>query len=95
MRRTKQDKNIARSLPDKQEQKNISADSGTSFTLPGASSRNASRNREKTGFERKGIILQTLNKLKLLCNHPALYLKESATKQTVRRSHKSEKLLNS
>ena len=48
---------------------------------------------EKTGFERKGMILQTLNKLKLLCNHPALYLKESTAKQTVRRSHKSQKII--
>ena len=29
-----------------------------------------------TGFEKKGLILKMLSKLKQLCNHPALYLKE-------------------
>ena len=29
-----------------------------------------------TGFEKKGRILKMLSKLKQLCNHPALYLKE-------------------
>ena len=29
-----------------------------------------------SGFEKKGRILKMLSKLKQLCNHPALYLKE-------------------
>ena len=45
------------------------------------------------GFARRGIILQMLNSLKQLCNHPALYLKEKHPKQIVERSHKVEKLL--
>ncbi|MED3937117.1 DEAD/DEAH box helicase [Priestia megaterium] len=94
LRRTKQDKNIARSLPDKQEQKEyipLTAEQASLYQelVQGM----FQETEEKTGFERKGIILQTLNKLKLLCNHPALYLKESAAKQTVRRSHKSEKII--
>ena len=31
---------------------------------------------ELTGFQKKGRVLKMLSKLKQLCNHPALYLKE-------------------
>ena len=34
------------------------------------------RLRSCPAFERKGLILQMLSRLKQLCNHPALYLKE-------------------
>lgn len=80
LRRTKQDKNIARSLPDKQEQKEYIPLTAEQASLYQELVQEMLEETEgKTGFERKGLILQTLNKLKLLCNHPALYLKESAT----------------
>ncbi|MCL9797720.1 hypothetical protein MXD58_026110, partial [Frankia sp. AgKG'84/4] len=47
-----------------------------------------------SAFERKGIILQMLGKLKQLCNHPALYLKEEPSDivDAPKRSGKLEKL---
>lgn len=47
-----------------------------------------------SGFERKGLILQMLSRLKQLCNHPALYLKEQATgRELLERSNKLDKLI--
>ena len=43
-------------------------------------------------FERKGLILQMLSRLKQLCNHPALYLKEERPVNLIERSAKLEKL---
>ncbi|TYR80148.1 DEAD/DEAH box helicase [Priestia megaterium] len=94
LRRTKKDHQIALDLPDKQEQKEyipLTIEQASLYeqlvhdTLKEADG--------KTGLERKGFILQMLTKLKLLCNHPALYLKESANKQTVSRSYKVEKII--
>jgi SNF2 family DNA or RNA helicase len=45
------------------------------------------------GFERKALILKMLGKLKQICNHPALYLKEEASSPLQGRSHKIDKLL--
>src|SRR5690606_27476329 len=45
-----------------------------------------------SGFERKGLVLQMLSKLKQLCNHPALYLKEQTPTSLLDRSVKMEKL---
>jgi len=45
-----------------------------------------------SGFERKGLILQMLTKLKQICDHPALYLKEEAPTHILHRSGKTEKL---
>ncbi|MFK4998763.1 hypothetical protein ACI2OX_19970 [Bacillus sp. N9] len=44
-------------------------------------------------FERKGLILQMLNKLKQLCNHPALYLKEEIPSEVESRSNKMATLI--
>jgi SNF2 family DNA or RNA helicase len=46
-----------------------------------------------TGIQRKGLILKMLGKLKQLCNHPSLYLKEEQPKDVLNRSHKMIKLL--
>ena len=43
-------------------------------------------------FERKGMILQMIGKLKQLCNHPGLYLKEEAISNVRVRSGKLDKL---
>ena len=48
-----------------------------------------------SGFEKKGRILKMLNKLKQLCNHPALYLKEPFDDATsmVKRSVKLKRII--
>ncbi|WP_159885975.1 DEAD/DEAH box helicase [Paenibacillus puerhi] len=45
------------------------------------------------GMEKKGLILATLTKLKQICNHPALFLKEPADAAWEDRSSKLERLL--
>ncbi|BAQ09936.1 ATP-dependent helicase [Bacillus sp. OxB-1] len=48
-----------------------------------------------TGFEKKGLILKMLSRLKQLCNHPALFLKEPAApaEQLLTRSDKLERIV--
>ncbi|GAA3319301.1 hypothetical protein GCM10020331_025630 [Ectobacillus funiculus] len=46
-----------------------------------------------SGIERRGFILLMLNKLKQICNHPALYLKEAEPHDVIERSEKCKKLL--
>ena len=77
MRRTKNDPELRLNLPEKLEQNEYvpltteqaalyeSFVSETKFKLENLS-----------GFERKGLILKMLSRLKQLCNHPALFLKE-------------------
>ncbi len=94
LRRTKTDERIALDLPDKLEQKEYCP-----LTVEQASlyeqivQQSLEKLDQVDGFARRGIILQMLNSLKQLCNHPALYLKEQHPKQIVERSHKVEKLL--
>ncbi len=45
-----------------------------------------------TGMQRKGLVLKMLSKLKQVCNHPSLYLKEEQPKGILTRSDKMEKL---
>ncbi|CUA80809.1 DEAD/DEAH box helicase [Anoxybacillus suryakundensis] len=94
LRRTKTDERIALDLPDKLEQKEYCP-----LTVEQASlyeqivQQSLEKLEQVDGLARRGIILQMLNSLKQLCNHPALYLKEKEPKQIVERSHKVEKLL--
>lgn len=94
LRRTKTDERIALDLPDKLEQKEYCP-----LTVEQASlyeqivQQSLEKLEQVDGFARRGIILQMLNNLKQLCDHPALYLKEEHPKQVVERSHKLEKLL--
>ncbi|WP_110112581.1 DEAD/DEAH box helicase [Bacillus sp. CGMCC 1.16541] len=94
MRRTKQDQQVQLNLPSKSEQKHY-----IPLTIEQASlyeqlvKDTLTEVEKRSSFERKGFILQMLTKLKQLCNHPALYLKEPVTKQTIQRSHKLETLL--
>jgi SNF2 family DNA or RNA helicase len=94
LRRTKKDEEVALNLPDKLEQKEYCPLTAEQASLYEQLVQDTFEQIEKlTGFERKGLILQMLSRLKQLCNHPALYLKEkSAERQLVDRSNKLEKL---
>ncbi|MFS0575855.1 DEAD/DEAH box helicase [Sporosarcina sp. 179-K 3D1 HS] len=48
-----------------------------------------------TGFEKKGLILKMLSRLKQLCNHPALFLKEPTARaeQLLARSDKLDRIV--
>ena len=97
LRRTKRDQEVALNLPDKQEQKEFVPLTAEQASLYEQLLQDTFANIEQlSSFERKGIILQMLNKLKQLCNHPALYLKEDAAKENIQhvraRSGKLDKL---
>ncbi len=95
LRRTKKDEEVALNLPDKQEQKEYCPLTAEQASLYEQLIHDTFAEIEKlSGFERKGLILQMLSRLKQLCNHPALYLKEkSAGRQLLDRSNKMEKLV--
>jgi SNF2 family DNA or RNA helicase len=94
LRRTKKDEEVALNLPDKLEQKEYCPLTAEQASLYEQLVQDTFEQIEKlTGFERKGLILQMLSRLKQLCNHPALYLKEkSVERQLEDRSNKLEKL---
>ncbi|MDX8361131.1 DEAD/DEAH box helicase [Cytobacillus sp. IB215316] len=93
LRRTKTDKEVALNLPDKQEQKEYCP-----LTVEQASlyeqlvQDTLTKIEQETGIKRKGLILTMLSKLKQLCNHPALYLKEEQPLDVLNRSTKLSKL---
>ncbi|MDX8363759.1 DEAD/DEAH box helicase [Cytobacillus sp. IB215665] len=93
LRRTKTDKDVALNLPDKQEQKEYCP-----LTVEQASlyeqlvQDTLTKIEQETGIKRKGLILTMLSKLKQLCNHPALYLKEEQPLDVLNRSTKLGKL---
>lgn len=93
LRRTKKDEEVALNLPDKQEQKEYCPLTAEQASLYEQLVQDTFAQIEAlTGFERKGLILQLLGRLKQLCNHPALYLKEEKPKDVLERSLKMEKL---
>ncbi len=93
LRRTKQDEEVALNLPDKLEQKEYCPLTAEQASLYEQLVKDTIADIERlTGFERKGLILQMLSRLKQLCNHPALYLKEERPANLVERSAKLEKL---
>ncbi|MGG3469532.1 DEAD/DEAH box helicase [Neobacillus pocheonensis] len=96
LRRTKKDEEVALNLPDKQEQKEYCPLTAEQASLYEQLIHDTFAEIEKlSGFERKGLILQMLSRLKQLCNHPALYLKEKSTdRQLLDRSNKLEKLVD-
>ncbi|MDG5471214.1 DEAD/DEAH box helicase [Jeotgalibacillus sp. ET6] len=47
-----------------------------------------------SGIERKGMVLQMLNRLKQLCDHPALFLREADPEYVTERSEKMLKLMD-
>ncbi|MBM4761497.1 DEAD/DEAH box helicase [Bacillus sp. B15-48] len=94
LRRTKKDKDVALNLPDKVEQKEYCPLTAEQASLYEQLVKDTFAQIEQlTGFERKGLILQMLGRLKQLCNHPALYLKEEQPGELINRSAKIEKLL--
>lgn len=77
LRRTKRDPDLMLNLPDKQEtQEFCPLTSEQAALYEGYIEDTVAQLEQLTGFEKKGRILKMLNKLKQLCNHPALYLKE-------------------
>ncbi|SOB90210.1 SNF2 family DNA or RNA helicase [Ureibacillus xyleni] len=77
LRRTKNDPDLMLNLPDKQETKEFCALTSEQAALyEGYIEDTMAQLDSMSAFEKKGRILQMLSKLKQLCNHPALYLKE-------------------
>lgn len=77
LRRTKRDPDLMLNLPDKQEKQEFCSLTAEQAALyEGFIEDTLVQLDQLTGFEKKGRILKMLNKLKQLCNHPALYLKE-------------------
>ncbi|WP_019412993.1 DEAD/DEAH box helicase [Paenisporosarcina sp. TG20] len=77
LRRTKQDPELLLNLPDKLEQREYCPLTTEQAALYESLIQETLFKVETlTGFEKKGLILKMLTKLKQLCNHPALYLKE-------------------
>ncbi len=94
LRRSKKDKEIALNLPDKLEQKEfVSLTSEQAALYQSIVEDTLVKVDQTEGFERKGLILQMLSKLKQICNHAALFLKEENPQDILKRSEKTEKLV--
>ncbi|WP_026693136.1 DEAD/DEAH box helicase [Peribacillus kribbensis] len=94
LRRTKKDKEVALNLPDKQEQKEFVPLTSEQASLYEQLVQDTFSQIEKlSAMERKGMILSLLGKLKQLCDHPSLYLKEGVEQHEAARSGKLEKLV--
>ncbi|MCH7320589.1 DEAD/DEAH box helicase [Solibacillus sp. MA9] len=77
LRRSKRDPELQLNLPDKQESHEFCALTTEQAALYEGYIQDTLASLEQlAGFEKKGRILKMLGKLKQLCNHPALYLKE-------------------
>ncbi|OIU67708.1 DEAD/DEAH box helicase [Rossellomorea aquimaris] len=93
LRRTKKDPEVELNLPEKIEQKeycSLTAEQAALYEQ--LVQETLTKVETLSGFERKGLILQMLNQLKQLCNHPALYLKEPDPRSILTRSEKMQKL---
>lgn len=93
LRRTKLDKEVALNLPEKLEQKEYCPLTVEQASLYEQLVKDTFEQVEQlAGMQRKGLILKMLSKLKQVCDHPALYLKEGQPKDILGRSSKMEKL---
>ncbi|WP_445506288.1 DEAD/DEAH box helicase [Niallia sp. 03190] len=93
LRRTKKDEEVALNLPDKLEQKEYCPLTAEQAALYEQLIHDTfAKIDQLSGMERKGLVLQMLSRLKQLCNHPALYLKEEKPSNLLERSVKMEKL---
>jgi len=93
LRRTKKDEAIALNLPDKLEQKEYCPLTVEQATLYEQLVKDTMTTIEKSSsFERVGLVLKMLTKLKQICNHPSLYLKETVYEDIENRSTKIEKV---
>ncbi len=94
LRRTKKDREVALNLPDKIEQKEFVPLTSEQASLYEQLIKDTFDKIDRlSSFERKGLILQMIGRLKQLCNHPALYLKEEVIHNANIRSGKLDKLL--
>lgn len=94
LRRTKTDPEVALNLPDKLEQKEYCPLTVEQASLYEQLVKDTFEQVEQLdGMQRKGLILKMLGKLKQVCDHPALYLKEERPVSISTRSTKMEKLL--
>ena len=93
LRRTKQDKEVALNLPDKEEEKEYCHLTAEQASIYETIVRDSLEEVEKLdGFARRGYILKMLGKLKQICDHPSLYLKEEQPKKIIERSEKMKKV---
>ena len=96
LRRTKKDPDLQLNLPEKQEQLEYCPLTPEQAALyEGLVQDTVEKMETLTGFEKKGLVLKMLSKLKQLCNHPALYLKEPYTsaEEILPRSQKLERIV--
>lgn len=92
LRRLKTDTRIIQDLPEKQEMKTYCPLTREQASLYQAAVRSMlSKVEEATGMTRRGLILQTMLRLKQICDHPALYMNDNSTLD--RRSGKLMRLL--
>ncbi|MEK4173615.1 DEAD/DEAH box helicase [Lysinibacillus sp. FSL L8-0312] len=78
LRRTKRDPHLQLNLPNKLESNEYCPLTAEQASLyEGYILETLDQLEQLTGFQKKGRVLKMLSKLKQLCNHPALYLKES------------------
>ncbi|MGK7955719.1 MAG: DEAD/DEAH box helicase, partial [Crocosphaera sp.] len=90
LRRLKTDKTIIQDLPEKQEMNVFCGLSSEQAKLYQQLVDNSlTEIEEKTGIERKGLVLSLLMKLKQICNHPDHFLKQ----KNLTKAEKSGKLL--
>lgn len=96
LRRTKRDSALMLNLPDKLEQREYCPLTEEQAVLYESFIQETLHKLETlSGFERKGLILKMLSKLKQLCNHPALYLKEpfENAEEMLSRSEKLDRIV--
>ncbi|WP_336046113.1 DEAD/DEAH box helicase [Solibacillus ferritrahens] len=96
LRRSKRDPELQLNLPEKQESLEFCALTPEQAAhYEGYIQDTLASLEQLTGFEKKGRILKMLNKLKQLCNHPALFLKEpfDGANSMVNRSVKLKRII--
>ncbi|MDB5055781.1 MAG: hypothetical protein JWM44_3831 [Bacilli bacterium] len=95
LRRVKKDPAIQLDLPDKNEMKAYVSLTAEQASLYENYIQDMFARLDKlTAMERRGLILAALTKLKQVCNHPALLLKEGVQTHQLGRSNKVERLLD-
>ncbi|GIP40338.1 ATP-dependent helicase [Paenibacillus sp. J31TS4] len=94
LRRVKKDPSIMLDLPDKDEAKAFVSLTAEQATLYENQIRDLfGRLETMSAMERRGQILASLTRLKQICNHPALYLKEGADAPWENRSNKVDRIV--
>ncbi|ARD48816.1 DEAD/DEAH box helicase [Sporosarcina sp. P33] len=97
MRRTKNDPELRLNLPEKLEQNEyVPLTTEQAALYESFVAETKFKLETLTGFERKGLILKMLSRLKQLCNHPALFLKEppAPAAELTKRSNKMARIVS-